>query len=188
MREGIWMLHGGWDLNEPVFVNQKSLICSITGCKKLRNGIYSNHQTFLPNIAPVTLFKRKIAANKSCENFTILSQVYFFIWLACKNVSRVHGFLSMKWFTKGETFTSYFNFDLNRSARKKKMCSNMSIFKPCPKSPPPPPPLKMTMNRGRHGEPREKLIPFLLRRRMIFCLHVNRFLTVNLWNIYLTEL
>ena len=37
--------------------------------------------------------------------------------MACKNVSAVssaRGFLSMKWFTKGEIFTSCFNFDLNR--------------------------------------------------------------------------
>ena len=38
--------------------------------------------------------------------------------------------LSMKWFTKGDIFTSCFNFDLNSSANKKKMCSKMSIFKP----------------------------------------------------------
>ena len=38
----------------------------------------------------------------------------------------------MKWFTKGEIFTSCFNFDLNRSASKKKMCSKclfLSILK-----------------------------------------------------------
>ena len=44
----------------------------------------------------------------------------------------------MKWFTKGEIFTSCFNFELNRSASKKKMCSKMSIFKPCQKTSPPP--------------------------------------------------
>ena len=31
--------------------------------------------------------------------------------------------------TKGEIFTSCFNFDLNRSASKKKVCSKVSIFK-----------------------------------------------------------
>ena len=45
--------------------------------------------------------------------------------------------LSMKWFTKGEIFTSCFNFDLNRSASKKKMCSEVSIFKPCQNTFPP---------------------------------------------------
>ena len=40
----------------------------------------------------------------------------------------------MKWFRKGEIFTSCFNFDLNRSASKKEMCSKMSIFKPCQKT------------------------------------------------------
>ena len=45
------------------------------------------------------------------------------------------GFLSMKWFTKGEIFTSCFNFDLNQSASKKKMCStNMSVFYNCQKN------------------------------------------------------
>ena len=43
----------------------------------------------------------------------------------------------MKWFTKGEIFTSCFNFDLNRSASKKKKGSKMSIFKPCQKMFPP---------------------------------------------------
>ena len=43
----------------------------------------------------------------------------------------------MKWFTKGEIFTSCFNFDLNRSASKKKRGSKMSIFKPCQKTFPP---------------------------------------------------
>ena len=36
----------------------------------------------------------------------------------------------MKWFTKVEIFTSCFNFDLNRSASKKKRGSKLSIFKP----------------------------------------------------------
>ena len=52
----------------PVFVNQKSLICSITDRKTKRNAIYKNHLMFLLNIAPMTLFKRKIATKKSCEN------------------------------------------------------------------------------------------------------------------------
>ena len=43
----------------------------------------------------------------------------------------------MKWFKKGEIFTSCFNFDLNRSASKKKRGSKMSIFKPCQKTFPP---------------------------------------------------
>ena len=43
----------------------------------------------------------------------------------------------MKWFTKGEISTSCFNFDLNRSASKKKRGSKMSIFKPCQKTFPP---------------------------------------------------
>ena len=43
----------------------------------------------------------------------------------------------MKWFTKDEIFTSCFNFDLNRSASMKKMCSKMSFFKPCQKTFPP---------------------------------------------------
>ena len=45
-----------------------------------------------------------------------------------QNVLDAHGFLSMKWFMKGEVFTSCFNFDLNQSGSKKKMCSKMSIF------------------------------------------------------------
>ena len=53
----------------------------------------------------------------------------------------------MKWFTKGEIFTSRFNFDLNQSASQ---------------------------------GPREKLITFLLRGRIIFFYHVNRSLTISL--------
>ena len=83
----------------------------------------------------------------------------------------------MKWFTKGEIFTSCFNFHLNRIASKKKMCSKMSIFKPCQK---PFPPLVNDNEQGPSGGPREKLITFLLRGRMIFCYHVNRLLTVSL--------
>ena len=57
--------------------------------------------------------------------------------MAYKHVSSAHEFLSIKWFTKGEIFTSCFNFDLNRSASKKKRGSKMSIFKPCQKTFPP---------------------------------------------------
>ena len=38
----------------------------------------------------------------------------------------------------------------------------------------------MTMNRGCQGCPREKVIKFLVRRRMILCYYVNKFLTVCL--------
>ena len=44
----------------------------------------------------------------------------------------------MKWFTKGEVFTSRFNLDLNQSVSKKKMCSKKSIFLPLSKNFPPP--------------------------------------------------
>ena len=54
----------------------------------------------------------------------------------------------MKWFTKGEIFTSCFNVDLDRSASKKEMCAKMSVFKACQKTFPP---LLMTINRGRQG-------------------------------------
>ena len=47
----------------------------------LRNTIYRNH-------AYNVVFKRKIAAHKiKLRKITILSQVYIFIWLVCKNVS-----------------------------------------------------------------------------------------------------
>ena len=85
-----------------------------------------------------------------------------------QKVSRARGFLSIKLFTKGEIYTSCFNFDQNRSASKKKMCSKCLFFSLVKKRPP------MSMNRGRHGGPREKL----LRGRMVFCYHVNRFLDV----------
>ena len=76
----------------------------------------------------------------------------------------------MKWFTKGEIFTSCFNFDLNRSASKKKRGSKMSIFKPCQKTFP----LLVNDNeQGPSGGATE-------RGRMIFCYHVNRFLSVSL--------
>ena len=83
----------------------------------------------------------------------------------------------MKWFSKGEICTSCFNFDLNRSASKKKRGSKMSIFKPCQKTFPP---LVNDNEQGPSGGgPRDKLITFLFRGRMIFCYHVNRFLTVS---------
>ena len=63
------------------------------------------------------------SGEQNLRKFTISSHV-----LACKNVSTARGFLSLKWFTMGELFTSCFNFDLNRSASRKKMCSKMSIF------------------------------------------------------------
>ena len=85
----------------------------------------------------------------------------------------------MKWFTKGEIFTTCCNVDLNRSASEKKTCAKMSIFKPCQKDDPPP-----LVNDNEQGPPgeggREKLITFLLRGKMIFCYRVNRFLTVSL--------
>ena len=93
--------------------------------------------------------------------------------MARKDVSSARGFLSI--------FTSCFNFDLNRSASKKKMFSKMSIFKPCQKTFPP------LVNDNEQGPPgeggggaREKLITFLLRGKMIVCYHVNAFLTVIL--------
>ena len=90
----------------------------------------------------------------------------------------------MKWFTKGEIFTSCFNFDLNRSASKKKRGSKMSIFKPCQKTFSP---LVNDNEQGPSGGAREKLITFLLRGRMIFCYHVNRFLTVSLLSEIFTQ-
>ena len=45
----------------------------------------------------------------------------------------------------------------------------------------------MTMNRGRQGRPREKLITFLSRGGTIFCPHVNRFLTVSLLSEMFTQ-
>ena len=54
----------------------------------------------------------------------------------------------------------------------------MSIFKPCQKT------FSPLVNDNEQGPSggggREKLITFLLRGRMIFCYHVNRFLTVSL--------
>ena len=133
--------------------------------------------------------QKKDSGEQKLRKFTILSQVYIFIWLAWQNISSARGFLSMKWFTKGEIFTSCFNFDLNRSASKKKMCSEVSIFKPCQKTFAPP--FKWQWTGAVRGEAREKLITFLLRGRMIFCYHVNTFLTQwwsAFWNIYLTKL
>ena len=82
----------------------------------------------------------------------------------------------MKWFTKGEIFTSCFNFDQNRSASKKKCvqkCLFLSLVKNVSR-------LVNDNEQGPSGGPREKLITFLLRGRMIFCYRVNRFLTVSL--------
>ena len=68
---------------------------------------------------------------------------------------------------------------------RKKMCLKMSIFKPCQKTFSP---LANDNEAGPSrgggggggGGAREKLITFLLRGRMIFCYHVNRFLTFSL--------
>ena len=65
--------------------------------------------------------------------YYFVSGIHFHL-IGMQNVSSARGFLSMKWFTKGEIFTSCFNFDLNRSASKKKRGSKMSIFKPCQKN------------------------------------------------------
>ena len=55
----------------------------------------------------------------------------------------------------------------------------MSFFKPCQKMSPLP--LVNDMNSDHQGEvAREKLITFFLKRRMMFCYHVNTFLTVIL--------
>ena len=91
----------------------------------------------------------------------------------------------MKWFTKGEIFTYCFNFDLNRSASKKKRGSKMSIFKPFSKN------VSPLVNENKQGPsgggPREKSITFLLSGRIIFCYHVNRFLTVSLLSEMFTQ-
>ena len=78
-----------------------------------------------------------------------------------------------------EIVTTCFNVDLNRSASEKKLCSKMSIFKPCQKTFPP---LVNDNEQGPYGGRggREKLMTFLLRGKMIFCYRVNRFLTVSL--------
>ena len=68
-----------------------------------------------------------------------------------------------------------FNFDLNRSARGKK-CVQKCLFLSLVKKGPP---LVNDNEQGPSGGPREKLITFLLRGKMIFCYHVNRFLTVS---------
>ena len=83
----------------------------------------------------------------------------------------------MKWFTKGEIFTFSFNFDLNRRASKKKMRSKCLFFSHFKKRFPL---VNDKMNRGSQGGSREKLITFLLRGRVMFCYHVNRFLIVSL--------
>ena len=84
----------------------------------------------------------------------------------------------MKWFTKGEIFTTCFNFDLNRSASEKK-CVQKCLFLSFVKRRPP---LLNGNEQGSSGgkEGREKLITFLLRGKMTFCYRVNRFLTVSL--------
>ena len=82
--------------------------------------------------------QKKDSGEQKLRKFTILSQVYIFIWLAWQNISSARGFLSMKWFTKGEIFTSCFNFDLNRSASKKKMGSKCLFFIPVKNVSPPP--------------------------------------------------
>ena len=59
--------------------------------------------------------------------YYFVSGIHFHL-IGMQNVSSARGFLSMKWFTKGEIFTSCFNFDLNRSASKKKMCAKKCLF------------------------------------------------------------
>ena len=90
-------------------------------------------QRSLLNTAPM----KKDSGEQKLRKFTNLSEVYTFIRLACKNVSSARGFLSVKWFTKDEIFTSCFNFDLNRSASMKKMCSKMSFLSLVKKVSPP---------------------------------------------------
>ena len=114
------------------------------------------------------------------QKITILSQVYIFIWLACKNVSSARGFLNIKCFTKGELFASCFNFDRNRSASKKQNGIQKGLF-------------FSLVHDNERGPPgggaREKVIKFLVRGRTVCCYYVNRFLAVCLLSkIYLAKL
>ena len=84
-----------------------------------------------------------------------------FIRLACKNVSSARGFLSVKWFTKDEIFTSCFNFDLNRSASMKKMCSKMSFLSLVKKVSP----LINDNEQGPSGGPEEKFDNIFIERK-----------------------
>ena len=96
----------------------------------LIKSVYRNHPTFLLNIAPITFFKRKIVVNKSCENLLFcLRYTFLFDWHAKM-------YFKHEMVTKGEIFTSCFNFDLNRSASKKKMCSKCLFLSIVKKRPP----------------------------------------------------
>ena len=103
--------------------------------------------TFLLNIAPMTLFKRK-----KLRKFTVLSQVYNFIWFACKNVS------SMKYRLPAD-FQAW-----NGAQERAKYLHPVQFW-----------------SKSESRLVRKKCVQkFLLRGRMIFCYHVNRFLTVSL--------
>ena len=86
----------------------------------------------------------------------------------------------MKWFTKGDIFTTCFNFDLNRSASEKKKCVQKCLFLSLVKRRFLPLVNDNEQGPSGGGGSREKLITFLLRGKMIFCYRVNRFLTVRL--------
>ena len=62
---------------------------------------------------------------------------------------------------------------------RQKCVQKMSIFKPCQRRFHPCKWQWTGAVRGGRGVSREKLITFLLRGKMIFCYHVNRFLTVS---------
>ena len=71
---------------------------------------------------------------------------------------------------------------------RKKICSKMSLFKPCQKTFPLVNDNEQGPSRGGgRGGARENMITVLLRGKMIFCYHVNRFLTVSRLSETFTE-
>ena len=81
--------------------------------------------------------KERQRRTKVAKIYYFVSGIHFHLIGMQKCIESPWTFKQLKWFTKGEIFTSCFNFDLNRSASKKKRGSKMSIFKPCQKTFPP---------------------------------------------------
>ena len=99
--------------------------------------MYRNHPTLLLNIAPMTLFKRQWRT-KVAKIYYFVSGIHFHLIGMQKCIESLWTFKQLKWFTKGEIFTSCFNFDLKQSASRKKKVLKNNLFLSLVKTPFPP--------------------------------------------------
>ena len=97
--------------------------------------------------------------------------------MACKNVSSARGFLSMKWFTKGEIFTSCFNFDLIGVLVRKKCVKKCLFFSLVKKTFPP---IVNDNEQGQSGGALRKIDNIFIEREGDILLSCKQILIVSL--------